>query len=212
MNQELIRKDIENLFQDFYFLPNITSQVMVGKLNEFLLKDTLHIIEKCKIIKTSPMSFLKAHINDSDFSYQLSLPHKEFEESYLFPFLNFLGEYYLYKSKNLEYEDVYRQVFIKKYNGHFDGYDIWANFSYKGDKNSWHAHGATLSGIIYIENDIEAATQFEEFELIGKKGDVVIFPSELLHNVEPQEVDYERITISFNLLWTQDEKYTQWKL
>lgn len=212
MDQEKLRPEIQNLFRDFYFLPDISEKVLVGKLNEFLINDVQKIVDECKKIKNNEMAFLKAHINDSDFSYQISLPHKSFEESYLFPFINFLGEYYLVKARDINYKEVYRKVFIKKYNGHFDGYDIWINFCNLGDKNSWHAHGGTLTGIIYIDNDIGVATQFEEFEIIGKRGDVVIFPSSLLHNVEPQIDNYERTTISFNLLWSDDEKFKNLKI
>ena len=46
-----------------------------------------------------------------------------------------------------------RNYFIKKWDGHFDGYDVWINYSYKGNYNPPHAHSGAISGIIYLQNN-----------------------------------------------------------
>jgi len=57
-----------------------------------------------------------------------------------------------------------------------------------------------LSGVIYIQNDFQIPTKFiTEIEHKGTSGDIVIFPSDLLHEVEELKETQERITVAFNL-------------
>ena len=34
---------------------------------------------------------------------------------------------------------------------------------------------------------------------MGERGDMILFPSQVLHGVEKQKKDYERITFAFNI-------------
>jgi hypothetical protein len=86
---------------------------------------------------------------------------------------------------------------------------IWANFYHPGDVHHAHSHtgSSTLSGIYIVELRGENTTWFhqdgpEGFEYLYrpeniKEGDVIIFPSNLVHYVSPSE--HERITIAFNI-------------
>ena len=91
---------------------------------------------------------------------------------------------------------------MRSYPGHFDGYDIWMNFTYKGDDNPAHDHAGALSAIIYIQDDEDSLpTEFPSINYShkGKTGEIILFPSHLPHFVVPKETDSERITSSFNL-------------
>ena len=93
---------------------------------------------------------------------------------------------------------------MRKWDGHFDGYDIWTNFAYKGDDNPTHNHAGLLSGVIYYKNHGHP-THFDEYggSYEGKDGTMVMFPASVLHHVEEQTVDKERITLAFNIVDTQ---------
>ena len=40
-----------------------------------------------------------------------------------------------------------------------------------------------------------------------KEGDIVIFPSDIEHYVEPHELRKERVTVSFNLAFNFEQKF-----
>jgi hypothetical protein len=94
-----------------------------------------------------------------------------------------------------------RDFKIRKWDGHFDGYDIWTNFAYKGDDNPTHNHAGLLSGVIYYKNHGHP-TVFDEhgcgYE--GLDGTMVMFPAGTWHHVEPQTTNKERITLAFNIV------------
>ena len=50
-------------------------------------------------------------------------------------------------------------------------------------------------------NNKKDKTIFTEknIEFVGKKGDMILFPSHLMHKVNKQKEDYERITFAFNV-------------
>jgi hypothetical protein len=94
-----------------------------------------------------------------------------------------------------------RAFSIRKWDGHFDGYDMWTNFAYKGDDNPTHNHAGLLSGVIYYKNH-KHPTIFDDYKCSyeGKDGTMVMFPAHVLHHVEPQIVNKERITLAFNVV------------
>ena len=95
----------------------------------------------------------------------------------MFGYLIKLGEHY-FGSNPIE-----REIRIRKNTDHFDHYDFWVNFAHKNSKNSKHGHAGTLSGVIYY----------------GKKSEVLIFPSNTIHEVETLKENKTRITLAFNL-------------
>ncbi len=96
----------------------------------------------------------------------------------------------------------------------------WVNVQKKGDFNMSHTHPRSdLAGIWFI-TDNNQTTEFtspfshERYTLYKawknddlsldnlidcKAGDMIIFPSDLLHNVKPHKLDTPRISISFNM-------------
>ena len=55
--------------------------------------------------------------------------------------------------------------------------------------------------MIYYKNH-RHGTIFDEYGCgyDGEDGTMVMFPSQVLHHVEPQTVDTERITLAFNIM------------
>tara|TARA_B100001079_G_C16333259_1_gene480115 strand:+ start:282 stop:809 length:528 start_codon:yes stop_codon:yes gene_type:complete len=98
-------------------------------------------------------------------------------------------------------EKHHRSIRFRKLTGHFDGYEIWTNFSNKGDSNPRHDHGGWLSGVIYHTNHGHP-TYFNDLdvEYEGKDGTMIMFPSNTVHSCKEQTEDKERITLAFNLI------------
>lgn len=197
-----MNEKIKKLFENFITVPD-QEIVVMGRLPNELIAELDNFTDHCRKIKEHNLSFLKEHNNIGQNTYQVSVPTQLIENSYLLSYINYLGEFYLSKVLNTPEEDFFRKVILRKHQGHFDGYDFWINFCDKNSINQKHNHSGTLSGIIYYKNDIEQKTHFENFEVIGKTGDILLFPSYLEHWVEEQIEEYERITFSFNLVWNK---------
>jgi hypothetical protein len=90
---------------------------------------------------------------------------------------------------------------MRDWSGHFDGYDIWANFAYKDNYNPEHNHAGNISGVIYYKNKDRIQTLFTAHNIAyeGDEGTMIVFPSDTWHKVDPQKSKKERITIAFNL-------------
>ena len=95
----------------------------------------------------------------------------------------------------------------------------WANINEKGSWNRPHLHnGCWYSGVLYIKADGDEGN-FEAIDTVPKvvdsfphhqrvrtswacqpkTGDIHVFPSDLMHMVEPNYTDKERYSISFNM-------------
>ena len=101
----------------------------------------------------------------------------------------------------------------------------WVNVNGKGDFNMAHTHsGSDLSLVWYLTDNNNSFRIFNpqhhvrnninrafsgyasygfNYELVKpvdcKEGDIIIFPSDLEHYVEPHELRKERVTVSLNL-------------
>lgn len=106
--------------------------------------------------------------------------------------------------------------------------NMWINLNKKGDYNVIHNHpNSIISGVFWVKTpencgsltfdsphsftqslllnsiDSEIAKEqnyYESFTFDPKEGTIILFPSELLHGVEPNESDEDRISIAFNLI------------
>ena len=100
--------------------------------------------------------------------------------------------------------------------------NYWVNINYQHSYNNVHTHpGCWYSGVFYLKVPEETrgsgALQFlsgqakhmsdfthcskrdaDNFVVDPKEGDLLLFPSAMLHYVEPNEVDFDRISIAFN--------------
>ena len=159
-------------------------------------------MKESKKFKNSPLAELKAHENvgylsidgKKHNSYQCSIsPHLIEQSFWLAWVLRLTAKYWGAGRFNRDFK-------LRKWDGHFDGYDIWTNFAYKGDDNPMHNHAGFLSGVIYYKNH-NHPTIFDEYGCgyEGEDGTMVMFPSQVLHHVEPQTVNKERITLAFNI-------------
>ena len=184
-----------------------TAPIFVCELPKQIIGE-LNVWEReCKKIKNHPLGFLKAHENvayDPDYSkfdpdkgnvynsYQCGIPSQLVENSYWLA--------YTIRTCASLFGRSHRKYFLRKWDGHFDGYDIWANFAYKGNENPLHDHAGHLSGVIYHKNH-KHPTIFPEYgtKYDGNNGTMIIFPSNTFHYVEKQESSKERITFAFNI-------------
>jgi quercetin dioxygenase-like cupin family protein len=194
----MYEQKILNLFKDFYFLPN--SLIMVGRLPDPIIEEIDKFTVLCADIKNHPLSFLKNHVNVGMNKYQVSVPTNVFEDSFTFAFIVHMGSYYLSQHTKESLSQIERSVTVRKNHGHFDAYDFWVNFIESGDFNDWHTHGGSLSGVIYVDNKINLETKFKNnISFCGKKGDIIMFPSNTEHMVEKNATDETRITYAYNL-------------
>ena len=164
-------------------------------------------VNESKKFKNSSLAALKAHENvgylshdgKAHNSYQCSIsPHLIEQSFWLAWVLRLTAKYWGMGKNNREFK-------LRKWDGHFDGYDIWTNFAYQGDDNPTHNHAGMLSGVIYYKNHTHP-TIFDEYNCAyeGKDGTMVMFPASVLHHVESQHQNKERITLAFNISENND--------
>jgi len=125
-------------------------------------------------------------------------------------------------------ESVFNNEVFPYYMGeHKDNYKLehgnyWVNINYNTSYNNPHTHpGCWYSGAFYVQIPEETRNdgwvQFlrgqshhmsdfthmsrrdaDNFGFIPKEGDLLLFPSAMIHYVEPHSSDFERISIAFN--------------
>ena len=176
--------------------------VMVIRIPKPIMKEIDLWVKESKRLKDHPLAELKAHenagyLNDDGKkhnSYQCSISPHLIEQSFWLAWVLRLS------AKYWGMGDSNRDFMIKKWNGHFDAYDVWTNFSYKGDDNPPHNHSGLLSGVIYYQNH-NHPVHFDEYDCSykGENGTMVMFPSHVWHHVKEQTSSKERITLAFNI-------------
>ena len=183
-------------------LPGSSCPVMMTKIPPQIKKEIDVWVKESRQFKNSPLAALKAHENigylagdgKKHNSYQTSISPHLIEQSFWLEWVCRLAAKYWGIGRDN------RQFNLRKWHGHFDGYDMWTNFAYKGDDNPRHNHAGLLSGVIYYKNH-KHPTIFDEYGVAyeGFDGTMVMFPSKVLHHVEPQTANKERITLAFNI-------------
>ena len=180
-------------------------RIMIFEIPDIIWGEIKSWVKESKRIKNHPLAELKAHENvgyldfgtgEKNNSYQCSIPPHLIDQSYWLPWvLRLCAEHWGVGENN-----HHRRFKLRKWEGHFDGYDLWTNFSYKGDKNPLHNHAGWLSGVIYYQNH-EHPTIFpnQNMGYEGKNKTMILFPSSVGHLVEEQTVNKERITLAFNI-------------
>ena len=117
---------------------------------------------------------------------------------------------------------------LQHYNCNFCLSNMWININKNQDYNVCHDHPNTiLSGVFWIKalynsgnlvfrspnffvenllienvtEEVKSTHNYSRtFEFVPKEGTIVLFPSHLLHHVEMNESDEDRISIAFNLV------------
>ena len=177
--------------------------VMVFKIPSQIRKELDIWVKESRRFKDSPLAELKAHENvgylasdgKKHNSYQCSISPHLIDQSF------WLAWVLRVSAKNWGMGKPTRHFSLRKWEGHFDAYDMWTNFAYKGDDNPKHNHAGLLSGVIYYKNH-KHPTIFDDYGCgyEGIDGTMVMFPSDTFHHVEPQTVNKERITLAFNVM------------
>jgi len=177
--------------------------VMMIRIPKPIIKEIDLWVKESKRFKNHPLAELKAHENygylandgKKHNSYQCSISPHLIEQSFWLAWVMRLTSKYWGMGAN------HRNFKLRKWDGHFDGYDIWTNFSYKGDDNPSHFHGGLLSGVIYYQNH-NHPVHFDEYNCSykGENGTMIMFPSQVLHHVKEQTSSKERITLAFNIV------------
>ena len=177
--------------------------VMVARIPKPIMKEIDLWVKESKRFKDHPLAELKAHENvgyltldgKKHNSYQCSIsPHLIDQSFWLAWVLRLTAKYWGMGVNN-------RQFMMRKWDGHFDGYDIWTNFAYKGDDNPTHNHGGLISGVIYYQNHNHPIF-FDDYKCAyaGDNGTMIMFPSQVFHHVKEQTSSKERITLAFNII------------
>ena len=109
--------------------------------------------------------------------------------------------------------------------------NMWININKRGNSNSLHTHpGSELSGVMWIKSSPNCGNllfdsphmyyanrelmsfsekfqreynSYGEYWFVPTEGNIVIFPSYQYHSVEPSDSDEDRISISFNLSFSE---------
>jgi len=183
-------------------LDDLTYQppLLICNLPQEICEEIYVWVEESKKIKNHPLANLRAHENfgylsmdgKKHNSYQCSIPTFLIENSFWLA--------YTLRACSMCWGGNHRDYYIRKWQGHFDGYDVWTNFAYKGDDNPVHNHAGFISGVIYVKNDGQP-TIFPDHNMQyeGKNNTMILFPSDILHLVEEKTSENERITIAFNI-------------
>ena len=185
-----MERNIINLFKNSQFL---TKTILKHKLPKELFNELNLFVKEANKKRKSKYNFLVSHNNHGRNSYQISVDKSLFESSFIFGYLIKLGEYY-YNLNPIE-----REIRIRKNENHFDHYDFWINFAKKKSSNSKHAHAGFLSGVFYYTDCFKCPTRFKDLVYYGKKSEVLIFPSDTIHEVDELKENKTRITLAFNL-------------
>ena len=190
---ELFSNTVEELYTD-------GALVLKATIPDEIWKDVVMLKERVDEIRHHPYHWLLRHTNSGRNKYQFTVPSSAFHETFLYAYIIYLGQYYLLKHHNISIKHSMRKVRFRNNSDHFDGYDLWVNYTTKGDFNCEHTHGGKLSGVIYYQNTDKIATNFKGgLSVYGKPKEIVMFPAQLEHWVEKQEEDYERIAMAYNL-------------
>ena len=196
---------IEEIFSDITLIGQTPNLIMQAQLPDKIFDEVKNWIKPCRAVKDDEYRLLLNHYNagTNHNSYQTAVPQSLIHNSFFLGYACHFGELYLRSTSTHEMNKVVmpRRCHMRHYPGHFDGYDIWVNFAYKGDDNPVHNHSGTLSSIIYIQDEDCQPTIFPEIGYTHKpeQGQILMFPAHLLHLVEEKKTESERITASFNL-------------
>ncbi len=195
MNEDLLKMDS--------LVAGTRCPVRVVKIPKLIMKEIDVWVKESRKLKNHPLAELKAHENvgyltmdgKKHNTYQCSIPPHLIDNSFWLAWVIRLT------AAHYGGGDTHRRFRIRSWPGHFDNYDIWTNFSYQGDDNPSHNHAGHLSGVIYYKNH-EHPTVFDDWgwSYEGFDGTMAMWPSDVMHHVNPQTADKERITLAFNIM------------
>jgi hypothetical protein len=85
--------------------------------------------------------------------------------------------------------------------------EIWFQQYIKNSEHGWHTHGSNYTGVYYVElNKNSPKTEImnpddltKKEKLNVKEGDIIIFPSFVIHKAPKLINDYRKTIVSFNI-------------
>jgi len=155
--------------------------------NHFILKDKL--LSEINNQKNSNTSFGKDNIKKCDWS-----DSKNFERPWVKIINNDL------KQQFLKFADY---LSFKK----FIMYELWYQQYSKEGEHGWHVHGHNYTGVYYLNYNKDCArtrlldpyTKKYFTDIVADEGDIIIFPSTVIHTSQIQKTDFLKTIISFNV-------------
>jgi uncharacterized protein (TIGR02466 family) len=129
--------------------------------------------------------------------------------------------------KEIEFQfNLYATKYLKIDTSRIEFYitTSWINRHHKGDEGDNHYHiNSLFSGVYYIDAENKGGISFENtgisdvrfqlpitecntvnsgnYGLTPKNGDLIIFPSSLMHKIEKNNSDYFRYSLAFNIFF-----------
>ena len=115
------------------------------------------------------------------------------------------------RENQIEYREYAHNLIkplVKESLGNFDFAKTWYSRQSKGDGHPEHNHGAIgFASVMYVKfnPEVHKSTEyrFPKTDYYNsfptEEGDIVLFPSMLMHRAPPNEVDEERIIIAINI-------------
>ena len=141
-----------------------------------------------------------------------------------------LSDFYLDRSFDQFADYILKNALmsLKHYDLNFKLSNMWININKQRDYNVMHNHpNSIISGVFWVKtpencgslvfqsphsftqhlllNHVDSEVAKKQnycdcFNFTPKEGTMILFPSDLLHGVEPNESDEDRISIAFNLI------------
>ena len=122
-------------------------------------------------------------------------------------------------SKNLDYDREWIKYIKPRLQEHFDvcandlNYEgcivkgMWYQQYVKNNTHGWHIHGENYTGVYYLEHPegspkTELIDQYDitkKISVDAKEGDIIIFPSFIIHRAPRVMNDVRKTIVSFNL-------------
>lgn len=155
-----------------------------------------HIAEKANVLSaiakhgTHSKIIQDQRISNTDWHLQ-DLP-RSYWNDYVFPLVNPVVVEFLQglRSEGLELNAIYPNFWFQQYE--------------PGDFHGWHLHPGTMyNGVYFVELEGEVQTEFSyrgaRFTVPVSEGQVVLFPSTLLHRSPPNTSNSRKTSVAFNI-------------
>jgi hypothetical protein len=172
---------------------SIINTLIIKKLfkeHTIIKENLLKIIESCK----------NESLKSKDEYYSDNIEKLDWSESHNFKreWVNYIINPLL---KNLT--EMISSMGFKTYNIT----EIWFQQYIKNSEHGWHIHGSNYTGVYYVElNENSPQTEIMNPEDLTKKqklnvkeGDIIIFPSFVIHKAPLLINDYRKTIVSFNI-------------
>lgn len=92
----------------------------------------------------------------------------------------------------------------------YDGYtlhDLWFQQYYKNSGHGWHTHSANFTNVYYLDlpagspktKIVSPYNQTDIIEVEVEEGDILVFPSFVIHKAPPNLINERKTIISYNI-------------